>query len=293
MDVSIIIINFNTKRLTQNCINSIIQNTKKVRYEIILIDNSSKKSERIKSILQFKNTKLIRIHNNGFSNGCNVGALNAKGKYLLMLNSDTIVHDNCIDKCFEYIENHTEFSALGCKIIDNEGKLDAGCKRGFPTPLSSLSYFLGWDKKFPNNKILGKYHATFISENKISQIEVISGAFFFIKNSVFKKLNGFDEDFFMYCEDIDLCYKMAKRKLKIVYYPFATITHFKGQSGLTSKNAFVIKNFYKSMLLFYKKQYKKKYNLFITMLVKLGIYILMYTNLLFLHINKKLGEIND
>lgn len=286
MDVSIIIINYNTKRITLNCIKSILKTTREINYEIIVVDNSSNKLQRIKNIPNSKKIKIIHIHNKGFSNACNIGALNSKGKYLLMLNSDTIVNKDCIDKCFKFLENHSEYSALGCKIIDRKGKLDPGCKRGFPTPLASISYILGWDKKFPENKTLGRYHTTYINENKISEIEVISGAFFFIKSSIYKRLQGFDERYFMYCEDVDLCYRLNKNNEKIVYYPLATITHLKGQSGLSSRNSFVIKNFYKSMLIFYNKHLKENYNIIITLLLKLGIYSLMYINLFIAFINQ-------
>lgn len=277
MKVSVVIINFNTKKLTEQCIASVI-NTTKCDFEIIVVDNSSKSEE--KYISDSPLVKVINSENKGFGHACNIGMKNSSGDFYLMLNSDTIVHDGAIDKCAEYMSSHENIGALGCKTILADGTLDHNCKRGLPTPSASLYYLLKLDKKYPDSPKYARYHATYLNENKINEVEVLSGSFMMLDKKVTDKIGGFDEDFFMYCEDVDLCYRISQAGFKIIYYPNASITHLKGQSGLNSKNRKVIFHFHKSMLLFYKKHFLKKYNIFVTIAVYLGVYLKLILSLI-------------
>jgi hypothetical protein len=271
--VSIIIINFNTKKLTEQCIGSIIKSTS-CDFEIIVVDNSSNLNEKFSSELPF--IKVINAENKGFGHACNIGMKNASGELFLLLNSDTIVHDKAIDRCVEYINFHEDVGAVGCKTLLSDGTLDHNCKRGLPTPEASLYYLLGLDKKYPKSLKYARYHATYLDENEINEVEVLSGAFMLIRASVIKEIGGFDENFFMYCEDVDLCLRISQAGYKLMYLPFAEITHLKGQSGLNSKNRFVIKHFHKSMLIFYNKHFKKKYGILVTAMVYAGVYLKMW-----------------
>lgn len=277
MKVSVVIINFNTKKLTEQCIASVI-NTTKCDFEIIVVDNSSKSEE--KYISDSPLVKVINSENKGFGHACNIGMKNSSGDFYLMLNSDTIVHDGAIDKCAEYMSSHENIGALGCKTILADGTLDHNCKRGLPTPSASLYYLLKLDKKYPDSPKYARYHATYLNENKINEVEVLSGSFMMLDKKVTDKIGGFDEDFFMYCEDVDLCYRISQAGFKIIYYPDTSITHLKGQSGLNSKNRKVIFHFHKSMLLFYKKHFLKKYNIFVTIAVYLGVYLKLILSLI-------------
>lgn len=271
--VSIIIINFNTKKLTEQCIESIIKSTN-CDFEIIIVDNSSNLSEKFSSEQPF--IKVINAENKGFGHACNIGMKNASGELFLLLNSDTIVHYKAIDRCVEYINLHEDVGAVGCKTLLSDGTLDHNCKRGLPTPEASFYYLLGLDKKYPKSPKYARYHATYLDENEINEVEVLSGAFMLIRASVIKKIGGFDESFFMYCEDVDLCLRISQAGYKLMYLPFAEITHLKGQSGLNSKNRFVIKHFHKSMLIFYNKHFKKKYGILVTAMVYVGVYLKMW-----------------
>lgn len=276
MKVSIVIINFNTKKLITDCIDSVIKNTK-CNFNIIVADNSTRTEE--KYISNNSLVKVINIQNNGFGNACNEGMKAADGDFYLMLNSDTIVHEGAIDRCLEYISSHDDVGAIGCKTLLKDGSLDHNCKRGLPTPSASLYYFLGLDKKHPDSPKYARYHATYLDENKINTVEVLSGSFMMLRTSLIKKIGGFDEDYFMYCEDVDLCCRIAKNGYKLIYLPTASITHLKGQSGLNSKNRKVIYHFHRSMILFYKKNLEKDYNLFVTFAVYTGIYLKMLISL--------------
>lgn len=273
MDLSIIIVNYNTKKLTENCINSVINSTKEIDYEIIVVDNSSD-YEQVYESNELQMDKVIvfpNMPNNGFGAACNFGASKSKGDYLLFLNSDTLVEKGTIDKCFKYLKDHVDIGILGVKMLLKDGTLDHGCKRGFPTPSSSLYYFLGLDKKHPESKKYGAYRQTFIDENKTSFVDAVSGAFMMLPKKVYEMASGFDEDYFMYGEDIDLCYRVKNMGYSVVYFADAVIIHLKGQSGLNNKSPKVIYHFYNAMTLFYNKHYKNKYSLFTNIAVYTGI----------------------
>ncbi len=270
MDLSIVIINHNTKALTNQTINSVLNGTDGLDYEIIVVDNSDKSDEFYFS--DRDNIKVISgVENKGFGNACNIGASKAKGEYLLFLNSDTIVENEAIYKSLIYLKSNKDIGILGIKTFLEDGTFDNGCKRGFPTPMTALYYFLGFDKKHPENRKYGAYHQTFIDNNKTSEVDAVSGAFMIIKKQLYDELGGFDEAFFMYGEDLDICYRAKEKGYKVVYFADAFITHLKGQSGLHKKSKNVIYHFHKSMQIFYDKHYKKNYNVFTNLAVFIGI----------------------
>ena len=268
MDLSIIIVNHNTSSITKNAIRSIIETVKEVKYEIIVVDNSTYSN----GVFCFSDPR-VRIFsgfvNKGFGNACNIGAEKAFGKCVLFLNSDTILNKQTIDKAYNKLINDDNIGALGVRQILKSGELDAGCKRGFPTPLNSLYYFLGLDKRWPESKKYGAYHQTFVDQRSVTEVDCLSGAFIMMRREVFEFVSGFDEDYFMYGEDIDLCYRLRQKGFVVLYYGEVFLTHLKGESS--SSSLVVLKNFYKSMQIFYDKHYKNKYNFFVGVLVKIGI----------------------
>ena len=275
MKLSIIIVNYNTYNLTKQAIESIIKEHHNFNYEIILIDNASSDGSIYKLQYKFRNilvTQKLRItinkDNLGFAKANNIGIKLAKGKYILLLNSDTVLKENCLEKCITQMEKDKNIGALGCKVILANGELDHACKRGFPTPKASLYYFLKLHKK--NALKYGQYNALHLDENEIGEIDCLTGAFMLMPKLVFEEVGGLDEDFFMYGEDIDLCYKIKDRGYKILYYPEAQIVHYKGGSS-KKKRSKVIYDFHEAMWIFYKKHYRKKYGFIVTLLVYFGI----------------------
>lgn len=274
MNLSIVIINYNTKRLTSQCINAILKTVKNLNYEIIVIDNSTNSREKYVASKSSKiNISVIQTDNKGFANACNIGASHALGTYLLFLNSDTLVHKDAIDKSFAFLSNNSNIGILGIRTLLKNGTLDHGCKRGFPTPSAAMYYFLGLDKKYPTNQKIGAYRQTFINEFTTSDVDVVSGSFMMLRRTFFFEINGFDEDYFMYGEDIDICFKAKLTGKRVVYFADASITHLKGQSGLHTKSKKTIKYFHKSMQLFYKKHYAEKHTPLLNGLVYLGIHL--------------------
>jgi hypothetical protein len=266
MDLSIVIVNFNTRELTKQTIDAVCATTKNISYEIIVADNStSKKDSYDRADDRVK--LLADLPNNGFGNACNIGASKAIGRYVLFLNSDTIMQPGTLDKCVAYLDSHSDVGCLGIKTVLADGSFDHGCKRGFPTPWNSLCYVLGLDRLFKNNKKFGGYRLSYLSNDKTWEVDSVSGAFMMIPRAILTKTGGFDESIFMYGEDIDLCYRIKLMGFKVVYYSDVFMIHLKGQSGLNTKNKVVIKHFHNGLRVFYDKYYKEKHSLPVTLLM--------------------------
>ena len=291
--LSIIVVNYNTYSLTKQTIDSVISRSYQFEYEIILVDNASSDGsiELLKN--EYKSLSNINIivnnYNLGFGKANNIGYDKSIGEYILLLNSDTIVSEGCLTKCIEHIEQGQNIGALGCKVMLEDGTLDHACKRGFPTPKASLYYFLGLGKKDPIK--YGLYDAMHIEEDEIGEVDVLTGAFMLMPRNVIDQVGLFEEEYFMYGEDIDLCYKIKEAGYRILYYPEVYIYHLKGGSSRKKRNK-VIYNFHHAMWIFYRKRYKKKYNMGITILIWLAIWSKYILELLInlLKSNKKVSR---
>ncbi len=276
MKLSIIIVNYNTYALTKQTINSIIKMNHPFDYELILIDNASSDDSIEKIQIEFVDIiseGILKISINksnlGFAKANNIGIRISIGEYILLLNSDTEIKEDCLEKCISKLEENSTIGALGCKVVLSDNKLDHACKRGFPTPKASLYYFLKLHKKNPLK--YGQYNASYLDENEVGEVDCLTGAFMLMPKIVLTSVGGLDEDFFMYGEDIDLCYRIKEAGYKILYYPIAEIIHYKGGSSKKRRTK-VIYDFHNAMWIFYKKHYYNQHNLFVTILVYLGIW---------------------
>lgn len=272
MKLSIIVVNYNTYSLTKDTIEAVLKNKYSFEYEIILVDNASIDGsiEQLEEKFQYEHRVHIikNIVNLGFAKGNNMGIKRSRGEYILLLNSDTRVQGSCIQQCMDQIEKGEHIGALGCKVLLASGALDQACKRGFPTPLASLCYFLGLDKW--NHKRFGKYHALTLGEDEVGEVDALTGAFMLMPRKVLDEVGFLDEDFFMYGEDIDLCYRIKEAGYKVIYYPKAKMIHYKGASS-TKKRCKVIFDFHHAMWIFYKKHYESKNNIIVNFIVIVAI----------------------
>lgn len=269
MDLSVVIINHNTKELTHQTVQAVLETAHRVSYEIIVVDNSTNPEQ----VYEYKHdlvSILPGVDNKGFGNACNLGVQQSSGRYILFLNSDTVVGPDALDNSVAYLDAHSETAVVGIRTLLEDGTLDHGCKRGFPTPMSALYYYMGMDKRHPESRKYGAYRQTFLDEHQTSEVDSVSGAFLMIVKKVFDQIGGFDEDYFMYGEDLDLCFRVKALGYKIVYYADVSMVHLKGQSGLNT-NPTVIYHFYNAMLLFYDKHYRQVYNSFVTGLIHLAV----------------------
>lgn len=273
MDLSIIIVNYKTLELTSNCLDSIYEssNMAGIDFEVIVVDNASEDGSIEAIEAHYPQVKIIENSENlGFSKANNMGIRSSVADFILLLNSDTIVEGNTISDALQFMRNHRHVGALGCKVLLESGALDMACKRSFPTPANGIYHSLKLDKRFPKSKLFGEYNLTFVSEDKICSVDCIMGAFMMVSRQAIDAVGLLDEDYFMYGEDVDWCYRIKKAGFQIIYYPKVRIFHYKKASGIGKRNPKTIEAFYDSMGIFYRKHYQGKYNPLTTNVVLWG-----------------------
>ncbi|MGF2411194.1 glycosyltransferase family 2 protein [Ferruginibacter sp.] len=255
MQLSVIIVNYNVKYFLEQCLCSVLKACKNIEAEIIVVDNNSTDGSK-----EFLSPKFPLVHftwnsvNVGFAKANNQALYQAKGNYILFLNPDTIVPEDCLESCISFFESHPNAGALGIRMIDGTGKFLKESKRAFPSPLTSLFKLSGFTKLFPHSKIFARYHLGHLSEKENHEVDVLAGAYMMIPGKVLDKTGSFDDTFFMYGEDVDLSYRIQKAGYKNYYFAESTIIHFKGES--TKKGSLnYVRMFYSAMSLFVNKHY--------------------------------------
>jgi len=272
VDVSVVIVNYNVKDLVDSCISSIYKaNDNKYSIEIFFVDNNSIDGSSKMISTKFPGVIIINNETNvGFSKANNQALRNVKGKYVLILNPDTILEEGTFGKLINFAEKDKNTGAVTSKLILANGKLDSACRRSFPTPSVAIPRIIGFSKFFPGSKIFGKYNLTYLDENKTYEVDSICGAFMFIPKMVLDKVGLFDEDYFMYGEDLDLCFRIKKEGYKIFYFPEVTTIHFKGESTRKTNLPYV-NNFYGAMRIFVRKNFTGASRV-LSFILQLGIY---------------------
>ena len=288
LDLSIIIVNYNTFKLTKETIDSCLAEPTHYTYEIFLVDNKSTDDSLEKLEEYFKDEisrGIIKViansANKGFANANNLAIEKAKGEYILLLNSDTLIKEGTIDKCMDYITKATnaDIGALGCKVSLADGSLDKACKRSFPNPVNAFYKLFN----IKTNSEKDDYNLDNLDDNGVYEIDCLVGPFMLVRKTTIDDIGLLDDTFFMYGEDIDWCYRIKQAGWRIVYFGEAEIIHYKGASSEDQKtkkrNPKLIYEFYRAMYIFYRKHYTKKYNIFVNIAVYIGIFVLLAFNL--------------
>jgi N-acetylglucosaminyl-diphospho-decaprenol L-rhamnosyltransferase len=258
MRLTVIIVSYNVRYFLEQCLCSVrkaVQAIGENEAEIIVVDNDSK--DGTVNYLRDKFPSAIFISNKqnvGFAKANNQALRQAKGKYVLFLNPDTILPEDIFSKTIAFLDANPKAGALGVRMIDGSGQFLKESKRGLPTAWASFCKMTGLTTKFPQSKLFAKYYVGHLAENKTQPVDVLSGAFMLARKHVLDELRGFDEQFFMYAEDIDLSYRILQLGYQNYYFADAGIIHFKGES--TKKDAKYVKLFYKAMHQFVRKHYR-------------------------------------
>jgi len=272
MYLSVIIVNYNVRYFLEQCLNSVIKASEGIDCEIFVVDNNSADGSCAMVSTCFSQVRLIRNKENaGFAKACNQAIRQSSGEFILLLNPDTIVDENAFTECLGFMRSHTDAGALGVKMIDGNGRYLRESKRAFPSPLTAFFKMAGFSKAFPLSPLFSRYYMAHIDIDQIAEIEVLPGAFMFIRKETLEKTGLLDENFFMYGEDIDLSYRIINAGYKIYYYPEVKIIHFKGESSKRSPlNSTIL--FYRAMLVFSEKHFRGKNKLLFEVLIKPAIY---------------------
>lgn len=276
-DLSVVILNFNTLELTRVCLQT-LETSKLGSYtmEIIVCDNGSVDGSVDMIQREFPNVTLIENKKNlGFAAGNNPGIRRAKGRYILLLNTDTETPPDTLSTMIRFMDEHPKVGASTCKLLLADGTMDPACHRGFPTPWVSFTYLSRLEKLFPHTKLFGEYHQGYKDLSTIHEVDCIVGAFFLVRREVVDQVGLLDEDYFMYGEDIDWAYRIRMAGWTIIYNPTVTILHKKKQSGRANplqKRRVTTEIYFNTYnWLFYKKHYAAKYPAVLTWIVN-GVY---------------------
>ena len=271
--LSVVIVNYNVKHFIEQCLFSVLKASENIACEIFVVDNNSVDGSVTLIKDKFPQINLIvNKTNTGFSVANNQAIKIANGQYVLLLNPDTVVQEDTFTKIIAFMDAHPEAGGLGVKMLDGQGNFAPESKRGLPTPSVAFYKMFGLSRFFPKSKKFGKYHLSFLPEDQINEIDVISGAFMLMRKSVLDTIGLLDETFFMYGEDIDLSYRIKKAGYKNYYFPETQIIHYKGESTKRSSLNYVI-IFYKAMAIFSKKHFSGSNAFWFNALIHLAIFL--------------------
>lgn len=293
MDLSTIIVNFNTRDLLRQCLASLDDSRSRLKFEVIIVDNASTDGsvEMVKKEFPWV-TVIASSTNDGFSKANNKGIAISKGRYLLFLNPDTTVPKETLPKMLEFMDENSEVGVSTCCVELVGGRMDPDCHRGFPTPWASFTHFSGLARLFPRSHLFGHYHMGWLPKDTIHGIEACCGAFMMVRRKAMEQIGGWDEDYFFYGEDLDWCYRFMQAGWKVMFYPKVKIIHHKGAASGMKKGSQTVTTATRktrlrvarasadAMRIFYDKHYRNKYPFFVAWLVYLGVFIIRASRLI-------------
>ncbi|MFN7046035.1 MAG: glycosyltransferase family 2 protein [Flavobacterium sp.] len=269
MQLSVIILNYNVRYFLEQCVLCVQKALEDIDGEIIVIDNASSDDSCEMMKTKFPHIKLIENKENlGFPKGNNIGVAQAKGEYICILNPDTVVAEDTFSKILnsQLSTPNSQLGIIGCKLIDGAGNFLPESKRGVPTPWVAFTKIFGLYKI---SDYFGKYYAQHLSENESGKVDILVGAFMVMKRELYLEVGGFDENCFMYSDDIDLSYLVLKTGKSNYYFHETSVIHYKGES--TVRDGTYMKRFREAMQFFYKKHFKKSW--FFDVMMQVGSFV--------------------
>ncbi|RFM23507.1 MAG: glycosyltransferase [Candidatus Thermochlorobacter aerophilum] len=276
MILSVVIVSYNVKTFLEQCLRSVLKAAEGIESEIFVVDNNS--VDGTEAMLMAKFSCLPNVHlifnreNLGFSKANNQALRRCRGRYVLVLNPDTLVQEDTFRKMIAFMEQDPTIGAAGCKLLNADGSFQLSCRRSFPTPEVSFYKIIGLSALFPQSRRFARYNLTYLPIDATYEVDALMGAFMFIRREVLEQVGLFDESFFMYGEDLDLCYRIKQAGWKIYYYHETQIIHYKGESTKKESFNYVIR-FYEAMLIFVRKHYRLRYSRLFEAILVLGIYL--------------------
>ncbi|MDO4511936.1 MAG: glycosyltransferase family 2 protein [Bacteroidales bacterium] len=271
MDITIVIVSYRVKHFLEQTIRSAQEALEGLRGEIIVVDNNSGDDTMAFVKPKFPDVTFIEnTENVGFARANNQAIMQARGAFTLILNPDTIITGESLRRPLQWMQEHPDCGAIGLHMIDGNGHFLPESKRAFPTPWVSFCKIFGLSKLFPRSRFFAKYHLRYLDEWQPHAIDILAGAYMLCRTPLLQQVGGFDEDFFMYGEDIDLSYRMVKAGYRNWYLP-VNMLHYKGES--TKKDSMrYVKVFYEAMLIFYRKHFPR-FRTVVYPLIKLGVLV--------------------
>ena len=273
LDLSVVIPSYNTRELMEQALRTVMAASEGLEVEVIVVDNASRDGSAEMVEEEFPDVRLIRNERNrGFAGANNAAFRHARGRHILLLNSDTIVRPDTMRCLVDFLDTHPEAGAAGCKILNPDGTFQHDCRRGFPTPMAAIYKLSGLSRLFPHNPRFARYNLTYLDPDELSEVDALSGSCMMVRREVFEQVGFLDEAYFMYGEDLDWCYRMRQAGWRIYYVPDTTIIHFRGQSGRAEEMRVQYRK-NQAMAIFVRKHMKDRYRFFPPWVMHLGIVV--------------------
>jgi len=271
MDLSVVIVNHNTRERLGTCLRSLIPEITGIEAEIFVVDNGSTDASAEMVCQRFPRVSLlIEPTNTGFARANNRALRRAAGRHVLILNPDTEIQPGAVRTLRQSLDSLTQAVAVGPKVVRPDGRLDLACRRTFPSPLIAFARLAGLSRILPRSRWLARYNRTYEDPDVPGEMDAGTAAALCFHREALARINYFDEDFFMYGEDLDLCYRLKKDGGRIYYVPSAVVLHVKGESSKQQPRA-MLREFHRAMWLFYRKHYARGWTATLAPLVWLGI----------------------
>ena len=271
MHLSVVFLSYNTRDLTEQALRTVLAAAEGMEVEIFVVDNASHDGSADMVAEKFPNVKLLRNEDNvGSAAGNNVALRQVVGEYVLIINTDTIVRRDTLRALAGFLDEHPEVGACGCKILDPDGTLQLDSRRGFPSPMAAFCKMSGLSRLFPDHPSISRYHMTYLDPEQTAEVEVLSGSCMMVRKAAMDQVGLLDEDYFMYGEDIDWCYRIHKAGWKIFYVPTTEIIHFRGESGRAAPLRILYRKS-QAMSIFVNKHMTRRFRFFPLWLLQVGI----------------------
>lgn len=253
-----ITVSYNSSEYLENCLSSFYRATKTQPSQLVVVDNASRDQDAVAALPQLfaQLSVILNSENVGFAKACNQGIRSVEADYYLLLNPDCVLLDGAVDQCLGFLETAPEVGIVGCRVENPDRSLQLACRRSIPAPSIALYRFLGLGRLFPRSRTFGRYNYTFMDEHVTHEVEAVSGSFLMFRAAVAQEIGLLSEDYFLYGEDLDFCYRAGLAGWKIIYYPAASVLHHKRRSSSQDASASNF-HFYNAMKIFYRKHYSQ------------------------------------
>ncbi len=273
LDISIVIVNYNTRELLRGCLSSIQASEGGFTHEVLVVDNCSRDGSAQMVRQDFPWARVLESpQNRGYAAANNQGLRRSRGRYVLLLNPDTILPRNALKGMLAFMEAHPEAGAAGPKLVRQDGSLDLACRRSFPTPAVSFYRMVGLGKLFPHSPRFARYNLTYLSPDKVCQVDSVVGAFMMVRREAMEEVGLLDESFFLYGEDLDWAYRLKEAGWKVYYNPRVVVLHYKGEASRQNRLR-ARYEFYRAMYLFHQKHFAHETPFWLHWLILSGILV--------------------
>jgi GT2 family glycosyltransferase len=271
--LSVVIVSYECREHLLRCLTSLREAGREVASEVIVVDNASTDGT-VPAVRQcFPEVEVVASRRNrGFAWACNRGIERSTGRFILLLNPDTVVPADGLSRAVDALESRPQVGMLGCKLVRPDGRLDKACKRGIPTPLGSLAYFTGLSRLAPRSRRLASYTAGHIGEDETAVVDAVNGAFMLVRREAIDEVGPLDERYWLYMEDLDWCHRFALHGWPVLYWPEVEVVHVKGASSGRQRRWRTNYAFHRGMWLFYRTHEAPGRSLPVTAAVWLGIW---------------------